>query len=642
MDENKQNEQDPAEEEVRVGVYVCHCGGNISDVVDVQAVADTVGENARVKVARHYVFMCSDPGQKLIIDDIRENNINRVVVAACSPTLHELTFRKTLERAGLNPYLYEHVNIREQCSWVHKADHAGATKKAIRLTAAGVEKVARQDPLEAIRVNAEPHVVVIGGGVAGMRAALALAKRGLGVTLVEKSGSLGGRMAELDTVYPTEEKAGDLLQELEESVRGDERIAVHLNTEVEQIDGYVGNFTVRLRKAEGETGRQGDRETGRQGDLTTQRPNHPTPYTLDVTAGALVMATGYDHYQPCAGEFGYGETPEVLTLPEFNRLLAENPQGDSLSYRGREIKNIAFIHCVGSRQVEGVHPPQADGKVNDYCSRVCCTAALHAINRALDRFPNLNVYDLYKDIRTYGRGHEDYYEAASKKGVLFFRYNDEGLPQFTPAPDGKGPHTLAVTDWLTWGEEVTIPVDMVVLATGMVPRDISGLASMLKLPTGADRFLQEVHPKLRPVELANNGILLAGTCQGPMDINESCAAAEAAAVKASILLAEPTIRLDPYVARVEEEKCDGCALCLNECSYKDALFMNGKVAEVNPALCVGCGACAAVCPTRAINVAGWTLDQFDAMVDAITAETLTTEDTEEHRESPHREAVAVS
>lgn len=581
-------------EEIRVGVYVCHCGGNISDVVDTKAVVEAVSKHPNVKIARDYVFMCSDPGQKLIIDDIRENGINRVVVSACSPTLHETTFRRVLRRAELNPYLYEHINIREQDSWVHKGDHEGATAKAIRLTMSGLEKIARQDPLEPIVVNAEGHVVVIGAGVAGMRAALALSKRGLGVTLVEKGAQMGGRVRELDTVYPTEEKAADIINELEKAVI-DAKVDIRLNSEIEMIEGFIGNFDVTIKSADSKTDK--------------------------VRAGALIMATGFDHYVPYEGEFGYRQSPEVLTLPEFNKLLTELPPSQKLTYKGREIHNIGFIHCVGSRQTEGVHQPQPDGKVNDYCSRVCCTSALHTIHRTLDRFPDLHIYDLYKDIRTYGRGHEDYYERASKRGVLFFRYTDDGLPVFGPAQKGKTA-TLSVKDVLTWNEEVTIPVDMVVLVTGMMPREISNLVNMLKLPIGADRFLQEVHPKLRPVELANNGILIAGTCQGPMDITESCSAAGAAAAKVSILLSKDTIEMDPFVARVDDQRCDGCQLCLAECEYKGALTMAENRARVNPALCVGCGSCVAVCPTRAIDVAGWTLDQFDAMIDAIGSEEI--------------------
>ena len=582
----------------QVGVYVCHCGGNISDVVDVEKVAAELAKHPDVKVEKSYAFMCSDPGQQLIIEDIRSEGIDRVVVAACSPALHEQTFRSALQRAGLNPYLYENVNIREQVSWVHKGNHESATAKAIRLTRAGVEKVSRQDPLEAIRVNAEPRVCVIGAGVAGMRAALAAAKRGLPVTLIDKADRVGGHLLELDVVYPTGEKAADLIDELEHEIAGEDRIELLLDADVEGVDGYVGSFTVQVAA---------------RGEGADRR---------EIKAGALIVATGFSHYEPHAGEFGYGQdvVPEVLTLPQFNSLL-RGDAGDYLRVGGRDVRNVALIHCVGSRQTPGVHEPQPDGKVNDYCSRVCCTAAFHTVNRLLDRFPAVQVYEVYKDVRTYGRGHDELYEQASKKGVLFFRYDDEGLPVVV---DGK----LRVRDWLTWGEEVEIPVDLVVLVTGMMPGDASKLIGSMKLPAGADRFLQEVHPKLRPVELANNGVMIAGTAQGPMDVLESCAAAEAAAGKAAILLSRGSIELDPFVARVRAEECDGCEKCLGECEYKDALTMRTrpeggpKLAVVNAALCVGCGACVAVCPTRAIDLAGWSLDQFDAMVDALVAEVV--------------------
>lgn len=602
------NQPEPAPEDIRVGVYVCHCGGNISDVIDTKAVAAEVAKHPNVVVSNDYMFMCSDPGQGLIIDDIKANKINRVVVAACSPTLHELTFRKALQRAGLNPYLFEHVNIREQASWVHKGDHEGATQKAIRLVAAGVQKVVRQDELSPIKVGVEPHVVVVGGGVAGMTAALAAAGRGLGVTIVEKTGALGGRMTELDTVYPTEERAADLLQDLIGRVQANPKIEVLLNSEVAAMEGHVGKFLVgvKITDSSGST----DRE---------------------VRAGAIIIATGFDHYKPAQGEHGYGVSPSVITLPDFQKLLREHPaSGRVLTYRGREVRKLAFIHCVGSRQIEGVHAPQADGKVNDYCSRTCCTATLHTIRQVQKRFADVNIFDLHKDIRTYGRGHEDYYEQASRNGALFFRFPDEEPPTFEPAAGNQPGGALKTKDILTWGEEVSIPVDLVVLATGMMPRDIANLIDLRKLPVGADRFLQEVHPKLRPVEMANAGIMLAGTCQGPMDINESCTAAQTAAVKASIMLAHPTIELDPFVAEVDLRKCDGCELCIAECEYKGALTMQDveidgstvRRAVVTPAMCVGCGACAAVCPTRAINVAGWTLDQFDAMVDAIVADDI--------------------
>ncbi len=573
-------------EEVRVGVYICHCGGNISDVVDVKKVVEELAEYPNVKVSRNFMFMCSDPGQQMIIDDIKQNDINRVVVSACSPALHELTFRKALQRAGLNPHMYENVNIREQVSWVHKGRKEDATRKAIRLTKAGVEKIARQDPLEAIKVNAEKHVAVIGAGVAGMRAAVSLAKRGLGVTLIEMSDKVGGRLLEMDRIYPTGEKALDVVKDLASEVANEKAINLHLNSSVAGIDGYVGNFTLTVQS--GETKSQ-------------------------VRAGAIILATGFNHYQPHDGEFGYKQSPKVVTLPEFWSLLKDGKVS---------AKNIAFMHCVGSRQFDGLDEPQADGKVNDYCSRLCCTAGLHAMEDLLEKLPGTRVYNVYKDIRTYGRGHEDYYERMSKKGVRFFRYADGEKPEFVG-------HKLKVRDILTWGEELEVPVDMLVLVTGIMPRDIFTITDALKLPTGVDRFLQEVHPKLRPVELANNGVLIAGCCQGPMDVIESCASAEAAAVKATILLAKGEIELDPYVARVVPERCDGCEKCLSECEYKGALTMTNRpeggplVATVNKALCVGCGACVAVCPTRAIQIAGWSLDQFDAMVDALVSEEYT-------------------
>lgn len=611
-----QNMEEP-QGDVRVGVYVCHCGGNISDVVDVKAVAAAIGADPRVVVSREYPFMCSDPGQALIIEDIKAKGINRVVVAACSPTLHELTFRKTLERAGINPYLFEHVNIREQVSWVHKGDHDAATRKAVRLALAGVEKVTRQTPLSPIEVNVQSHVVVIGGGVAGLRAALSVARQGLGATVVEKADTLGGRMLELDTVYPTEERAADLLAGLIEEVRREERIEVLTGAEVEGIEGHVGKFRVAIRAGQ---------------------PDDPAAQRREVPAGAIIVATGFDHYRPATGEFGYGESPAVVTLPEFLGILSSQPAGArALTHNGREVKRLAFIHCVGSRQTEGVDQPQADGKVNDYCSRTCCTATLHAIKRVQDRYPGTRIYDLNKDIRTYGRGHEAYYEEAGRRGALFFRYPDEEPPHVETAQapakgkaggNGTAAATLTFRDRLTWGEELSAEADMVVLATGMVPRDISDIIGMKKLPVGADRFLQEVHPKLRPVEMGVAGVLLAGTCQGPMDIGEACAAGETAGAKAAILLSRPVIELDPFVAVVDPERCDGCELCLAECSYKGALEVverpgggkSARLAVVTPALCVGCGACAAVCPPRAINVAGWTLDQFDAMVDAIVAD----------------------
>jgi len=346
-------------------------------------------------VSRRCQFMCSDAGQKLITDDIKQNGVNRVVVGACSIFLHEQTFRKTVQRAGLNPYFYSHIGLREQDSWVHHACPPEATDKAVRMMSAGVAKARKIRPLEPIRLEAEKHVLVIGGGVAGLRAALSIACRGLKVTLVEKSKSLGGHVTGWNRLFPTDEDAHSVVNRLIVNVTEEKRIEVLTETEVISSKGYVGNFGVRLH-------RQSDE--------------------IELKVGAVVIATGFEPYEPFHGEFGYGIYPEVITLPQMEGVLSDKSlSGRDLKWNNHLVRSIAMIHCVGSRQVEGVHKPQLDGKVNDYCSRVCCTATLAAANEIRERFPEVNVYDVYQDIRTYARGHEDYYLRASKNQVTFLR-----------------------------------------------------------------------------------------------------------------------------------------------------------------------------------------------------------------------------
>jgi len=674
------NEESADRTSPRIGVYICHCGGNISDVVAAAKVVEAAARLPNVVVARENTFMCSDPGQDLIAQDIRNEKLNRVVVAACSPSLHEHTFRRTLTRAGLNPYLYEHANIREQVSWCSKSDPKGATDKAVRLVAAAVAKAGRLDPLEPIRADARQHVAVIGGGVSGMRAALDLSRNGLAVTLLERSAFLGGRTAQLDRVYPTEDGARELLRQLLDEVIADPNIKVHTLAEVTSASGYVGNFHLGVRlEPRGVTAKLDSDQVRAAIDACPETTDSEFEYglvrrkaihlpyagcypdtpaidwqtctrcgkcaeavggrgiTLDAQAegieldvGAIVVATGFELYEPRQGEYGYGEHPEVITLAQLIRLLDEKgPSQGRLEHNGRPVKNVCLIHCVGSRQVQGLHEPGPDGRINDYCSRVCCTASLHAANELRERFPDTHVFDFYQDIRTYGRGHEDYYENASKRGVLFFRYLAETPPVVSKA-DGANRHPLVVRvqDALTFGEELDVPADLVVLATGMMPRGISDLVDMLKLPRSADGFLQEVHPKLRPVELAVNGVVIAGTCQAPMDITESCSAASAAAVKVAALLGKGHIELDPFVAQVDLNLCIGHGKCVDECKYMNAVSLveqevDGKTvkrATVNAALCTGCGMCAAVCPQGAIQVAGWRVDQFEAMTDALVAD----------------------
>jgi len=629
------------EREPKIGVYVCRCGGNISDHVDVEKVCAGASKIPGVAVARENMFMCSDPGQDLIIEDLKRGTVDRVVVASCAPDLHEVTFRNAVSRAGKNPYLYEQANIREQVSWVHHGE--AATEKAIRLVAAATAKAKQLQPLEPIRVEAKQHAVVIGGGISGMKAAKDLAERGITVSLLEKSPFLGGRTAQLDRLAPTGEKASDLVKELTREVLNDPAIEVYTNAEVTDSAGYVGNFKLGVQRRPPVS--QEDLEkikemvaSGKKfgefiplvGICPAEMPEKVEEYTIE--AGVILLATGFKPYGPRKGEYGFGEFEEVVTLPEFIKLMAKSQRnGDFLEINGKQIKSVATIHCVGSRQIPGIHEEDDKGYLNEYCSRTCCTATLQAANRVRDTYPKTRVFDFYRDIRTYGRGHEELYERASKNRILFLRYEPTKAPLVERNNGSNGyPLLVKVNDTLTFGEEVEVPVDLVVLAVGMEPNNVSHLVEMMKLPVGADRFLQEVHPKLRPVEVSVAGILLAGTCQSPMDTGEACNGASSAAVKASSLLGRGYVELDPFVAEVDLAKCTGVGACVGACLREEALSLvemevdgeRVRRAEVNPALCNGCGACVAVCPQNAINVKGWTLKQYEAMVDMIVADEL--------------------
>jgi len=618
----------------RVGVYICHCGGNISDHVDVERVAAEISKLPGVMVARTNMFMCSDPGQELIQQDIRNGEIDRVVVASCAPSLHELTFRSAIKRADMNPYLYEHANIREQVSWVHHGE--SATQKTVSLVAAAVAKAKNLDALGPIRVDARPHATVIGGGVAGLRAALDLSRRGLQVALVEKTPFLGGYVAKLDTLVPTGESGAQVVQELSLAVMQDPGIQILTCTRVTGSDGYVGNFKLELQK-EAPQGLKPEEADflEHDGHFTpgTYVPDlgmYPQPIpseaqSLSIETGILVLATGFEPYAPHLGEYGFLTYPEVITLPELIHAMAQQPAaGRTLVVNGRKIKRLALLHCVGSRQIPGIHEPDSDGNLNEYCSRTCCSAVLQAAVRIREACPDTHVFEYYRDIRTYGRGQEEWYERASAAGVMFFRFEAETPPVVERSDGQSHPLRIRVKDTLTFGEELTAGVDLVVLAVGMVPRPIPDLVDMMKLPQGVDRFLQEVHPKLRPAELANSGILLAGTCQAPMDVGEACAAAQAAAVKGSALLVQGHVELDPYVAQIDPRTCNSCGRCADVCPIRgavefDAADSHEPKARIQPALCTGCGICVAECPEGAINVKGWTLQQYEAMVDAIVA-----------------------
>jgi heterodisulfide reductase subunit A len=629
----------PHTDPANVGVYICYCGGNISDHVDVEAVRERVSRLPGVAAARTNMFMCSDPGQEMIMEDVKNGVVNRVVVASCAPSLHETTFRQALIRAGVNPYIYEHANIREQVSWVHHGEKA--TEKATHLIAAAAAKAERLKPLEPIRVGATAHATVIGGGVAGLKVAGDLADRGFRVTLIEKTPFLGGAVAGLDTLAPTGEKAVDLISHLARRVMDNPAVTLHTCSQVIGFEGYVGNFKLRIEKTP--SGASAHRSDGPWVDPQTLTPGTFVPFmgmypmavpaateTVTIDTGVIIMATGFKSYAPHPDEYGYDRFQHVITLPDLIRILGRRQSsGRRLLVNNREIRSVAMIHCVGSRQIPGIHPEDESGQLNEYCSRTCCTAMLNAANAIRETFAETSVYEFYRDIRTYGRGQEELYNQAAQNRVVFIRFEADAAPQVTVNSEvGDFPLLVTAVDTLTFGEEVQVPVDLVVLATGMEPADVSGLVEMMKLPVGNDRFLLEVHPKLRPVELPQAGILLAGTCQAPMDTGEACNAAGAAAVKAAALLGRGYVELDPFVAEVDPAKCTGEGQCVAACLVEGALEMidleeegqTVRQARVTPALCTGCGACVAVCDRNAIDINGWTLSQYEAMVDQIVAE----------------------
>ncbi|MBN2083496.1 CoB--CoM heterodisulfide reductase iron-sulfur subunit A family protein [bacterium] len=575
--------------EPRIGVFICHCGGNIADVVDVQRVASTIGKLPYVVDASTRTFLCSDPGQVRMEKVIQDHKIDRVIVAACSPTLHALTFRRAISRAGLNPFMFEHVNIREQVSWVVE-DKEAATLKAIRLISAAVGRIAHLEPLEKRRIPIHPAAMVIGGGVAGLKAALDLAQRGIDVALVEKSDKLGGRMLELDRVFPTNERAKDLIQPLINEVENNSRITVYRNTELVDSSGVVGDFNTKISiRQPGAEARE-----------------------VEIKSGAILIAVGLDVYEPHDGEYGYKQYPEVIGLLDLQKMMnPDGPTGGKVEVNGKPVKRVAFIHCVGSRQWSGLHKPQADGKINDYCSRYCCSGIMHAAVELKDRFPGIEIYDFHEDIRTYGRGHEEMYTEASEKGVVFLRYDPHKPAQVLTDPQGKAPLIVRVADRLTEGLEVDTPVDLVVLGNGLQARDMSSLIDLYRCSRGADRFLLEVHPKLRPVELAAFGLFLAGSVQGPMDITEATGMAAASASKAAALITQGFLEMDPFIAKVNEDLCTGCQTCLTICPY-DAIYRDEEkeIAVVKEAQCTGCGTCAAACPSNAISQFGFTDDQI--------------------------------
>ncbi len=569
----------------KIGVYVCQCGGNIGDYVDVDKVVAAVANDPDVVVARSAMFTCSDATQQEIVQDAHEKGLDALVVASCSPKLHTVTFRDVAKRAGMNPFQYTQVNVREQCSWTHTDDHDGATEKAVRLVRAGINRTRLTEPLEPIVVETTPKSLVVGGGIAGLRAALGLAEIGLAVFLVEREPRLGGRVAGFGEMYPHGRNGAEMIARLEEAVRAHPAITVFTNAEVLKKSGSFGNYQATIA-------------------VSSERLE-----TIQVDVGSIVVATGFDDYAPAAGEFGYG-MDGVVTLPEFKKMI--DASAGPLQYDGRPVKTIAYVYCVGSRQAEDVEGGHS------YCSRYCCTAAVHAaLEAAAKSDSSLRQYHLYRDMRTYGK-FELLWNESREKGSLYLRVPDDEPPTVEKLVSGG----LKVTarDLLTGGEEVAIPADLVVLVTGMVPRENRELVSVLKLPVGNDGFFNEIHPKLRPVETIVDGVLICGACQAPKTSAEAVASGLAAVTQSGAMLKRGFAELDPMVAIVDDDACTWCGKCLEACPYAaiEEVEANGKqVAAVIKTACKGCGGCVPVCPSDAVDLQGYTDAQIKAMIDGL-------------------------
>ena len=658
----------------RIGVFVCWCGSNIAATVDVHRVAQVLGNEPGVVFSTDYQYMCSQAGQELIQDAIREHNLSGVVICSCSPRMHENTFRKTVEKAGLNPYLLEIANIREQCSWIHK-DKDSATEKAVILGRAAIAKVQLNAPLTAGTSPVKKRALVIGGGIAGIQTALDIAEAGFPVDIVEKKPTIGGKMTQIDKTFPTLDCAACILTPKMVDAAQNENIRIFSYSEVQAVKGFVGNFHVTIRKK----ARYVDEEkcTG-CGACTEKCPQKKVPNefnlgldnrraiyipfaqavpkiaTIDAayctmlksgkcgvcskvcTAGAIdykqkdsyveedygaiVVATGFepiklDKYD----EFAYSQSPDVVTSLEFERLMnAAGPTGGTLlrPSDGKHPHTIVFVQCVGSRC--------DDSRGKSYCSKICCMyTAKHAM-LCREKYPDTEVYVFYIDVRTPGKNFDEFYRRAVEEyGVHYIK----GMVGKVVPQDGK--LKVQASD-LLGGRQLHIDADMVVLAAAIEPdKSARPLATMLTASMDTNDFFTEAHPKLRPVESPTAGIFLSGACQGPKDIPETVAQASAAAAKVIGLLCKDSLVCNPCTAQPDETMCNGCSSCEKVCPYGAITYIDKpfrgpgrtavlrRVAQVNPAVCQGCGACTVACPSGAMDLKGFSNQQIMAEVDAI-------------------------
>jgi heterodisulfide reductase subunit A len=591
----------------RIGIFVCHCGSNIAGTVDVQRVVEEIKKFPEVVYALDYKYMCSDPGQELIRDHIREDRLDAVIVAACSPAMHEVTFRKTAESAGLNPYQTEIANIREQSSWVHENQKEAATNKAIETIHTIVAKVHYNQSLTPFYLPLVKHGLVVGGGIAGIQAALDVADAGYPVVLVERLGHLGGRMAELSGLYLNLNAGAELLQGKIDAVMSHPNIQVLTNAELAEVGGYVGNFVVKVEQ---------------------QQAEGTVPYTFDI--GAIIVATGYDLYgQERLGEYGGGRYPDVIDGLQFEEMLRpDGPTGGQIRRPsdGQVPREVVWVQCAGSRDPE-LHLP--------YCSKVCCMYVAKQTMAYKQRVPDGQATVFYIDIRTQGKGYEEFAQQAMEEyDVLYVRGKASKVFQEPAASTTQstasqhpgepeqgaklnGRVTLWGVDTLS-GLPLEVEADLVVLATAIVPRaDAKELGQQLRVSTDEHDFFSEAHPKLRPVESLTAGMFLAGAAQFPKDIRETVAQASGAAAKVLSLFSQREMVQEPTLAYVDAEICSGCGLCIPSCPYDARLMHDWRhIAVVNTALCQGCGACAMVCPNNACELRNLTNQQILSMVEA--------------------------
>lgn len=647
----------------KIGVYVCHCGTNISGKVDVEAVAEHASRLPYVAVARNFKFMCSSPGQQLVIDDIRNNGLNRVVVASCSPRMHEKTFRNACQAAGINPYHFQMACIREHDSWVTE-DREAATEKAKDLVRGAVARVSHHQALSSRVVDITPNVLVIGGGIAGMQAALEIADAGRKVYLVEREPSLGGNMSKFDKTFPTLDCAACISTPKLVAVGQHPNIELMTYSEVVDVSGFVGNFTVKVRRKPRYV--DADKCTGcgvcsekcptkvlsefdhglayRKAIYTPFPQSVPNTRVIDaahclfftkgrcracekfceakavnfdqkeqiveVQAGAIIIATGFETFDPTPmSQYGFGRYPEVYTSIQFERINnATGPtSGEILTRDGKKPQAVAIIHCVGSR----------DRNHMAYCSRVCCMYSMKFAHLVREK-TGAEVYEFYIDIRSPGKGYEAFYNRLQEEGTHFIRGKVAQVTDMAQSPAEAGKLVVVAEDTLA-RKIRRIPVDMVVLSVGLKPASgIEDIARMVGISLDSDGWINELHPKLGPLATASDGIFIAGCCQGPKDIPDSVAQGQGSAGEALSLIGRGKLAIEAAVSHIDGERCMGCRQCEAVCFY-GAISYNAaaNVCEVNEAICKGCGNCAATCPNKAIELKHFNNDQLLAEMEGL-------------------------